>query len=84
MIRIARLPPSRWEAYRALRLEALKTEPSAFGSSSEEEADFPESVWRERIRNVVFAQSHAKTVGMQRYLIRDRVKTKRVVNIYGD
>ena len=83
MIRIARLPPSRWEAYRALRLEALKTDPSAFVSSSEEEAEFPESVWRERIRNVVFALSHGKPVGMLSYVFSDRVKTKHVVNIYG-
>ena len=37
-----------WERIRALRLEALKTDPDAFGSTYEAELGRPESWWRER------------------------------------
>ena len=83
MIRIAKLPEDRWETYRALRLEALDTDPAAFGSSYEEETRLPEDLWRERINNVIFALSDERPVGMLSYVLSGRVKTRHVVNIYG-
>lgn len=82
MIRIAKLPQNRWEVFKGLRLEALKTDPSAFGSSFEEETKLSEDVWRERIRNVLFALSDGKPVGMLTYVFSARTKTKHIVNIY--
>jgi ribosomal protein S18 acetylase RimI-like enzyme len=83
MIKIAKLPRSRWDAFKDLRLEALKNDPSAFGSSFEEETGFADDVWRERIRNVLFALSDGKPVGMLSYVFSDRLKTRHIVNIYG-
>jgi len=38
-----------WSAYRATRLEALRTNPDAFGSSFEQESAFTEDEWRARV-----------------------------------
>jgi len=83
MIRITKLPQKSWETYRDFRLEALRTVPSAFGSSPEEESRLSEVVWRVRARNTIFAMSERKPVGMLSYVFSDRVKTKHIVNIYG-
>ena len=83
MIRIAKLPQKRWGAFKNLRLEALKTDPAAFGSSFEEEAKFSDDVWRERLRNALFALSDGELVGMLSYVFSARAKTRHVVNIYG-
>ncbi len=39
MIEITRLAEDRWQEYRYLRLEALKVDPLAFGSSFDEEKE---------------------------------------------
>lgn len=66
-----------------MRLEALKTDSAAFGSSFEEETRFSEDVWRGRIRNALFALSDGKPVGILSYVFSPRTKTRHVVNIYG-
>lgn len=38
-----------WSVYRATRLEALRTDPDAFGSSFEQESAFTEDEWRARV-----------------------------------
>ena len=82
MIRIIRLQEGRWREYRRLRLEALKTEPSAFGSSPEEESKFTEDVWQKRIKDVLFAVSGGTPVGLLSYIFEDRLKTRHVAHIY--
>jgi ribosomal protein S18 acetylase RimI-like enzyme len=44
---IRRLAPDDWRAFRALRLTGLEREPANFGSSWEDEAEQPESFWRD-------------------------------------
>ncbi len=67
-IEILALPSDRWDDYRALRLEALRTEPQAFGASYEENLDKPEAYWRGRLENsdglLLFAQAEGRLVGM--------------------
>jgi ribosomal protein S18 acetylase RimI-like enzyme len=61
-----------WEAYRALRLEALREEPQAFGSSYEENLQLPDTFWQGRLAQAVegrtswmlFARQHDHLVGM--------------------
>jgi GNAT superfamily N-acetyltransferase len=48
---IRRAEPTDWEAYRAIRLRALREEPAAYESQYETEADFKADVWRERLVN---------------------------------
>lgn len=67
-IEILALPSDRWDDYRALRLEALRTEPQAFGASCEENLGKPEAYWRGRLEDseglLLFAQMEGRLVGM--------------------
>lgn len=49
MHEIATLHPDQWDLYRAVRLEALATEPQAFGTTYAEALAKPESYWRSRL-----------------------------------
>ena len=48
-IEIEQLTPRSWERYRALRLEALRDAPDAFGSTFESESRRSSEWWRERL-----------------------------------
>lgn len=82
MIEIVDLPAERWEDFRSLRLKALRSDPTAFGSSFEEEELFTEEEWKRRIRNTIFALSNDRPVGMIVY-VSDRTKTRHVAEIFG-
>ena len=67
----AALDPSEWEAYKRLRLEALRTEPQAYGKSYEELAARPDSYWQERLAGaqrgdhmLLFAKEGSEVVGV--------------------
>ena len=83
MIEIRRLGEERWQDYRDLRLEALKKEPAAFGSSYEEAKIASEDEWRDRIKNALFAIDQDKPVGMIVCVRETAIKNKHVANIYG-
>jgi GNAT superfamily N-acetyltransferase len=63
---IRRLAPAEWESYRRVRLRALESDPAAFSSTLEREAEFGEAQWRERLgRSGVFvAMSGAEAIGL--------------------
>lgn len=71
-VRIITLDPDRWQEYRDLRLRALREEPSAFGSSYEDNVDKPEADWRRRLEGaqrktdefLLFAEVDGRLVGM--------------------
>ena len=71
-VEIVRLQPEDWAHYRALRLEALRLEPQAFGSSCADQAANPDSFWKERLQRgadsaidgLLFARSEQQLVGM--------------------
>lgn len=48
-VRIRRAESAEWKPYRDLRLEALRSDPLAFGSTFERETGFTEDQWRDRI-----------------------------------
>jgi ribosomal protein S18 acetylase RimI-like enzyme len=83
LIEISGLPPERWKDYRRLRLEALKSDPSAFGSSFEEEEALTEDEWRKRIPNALFALSDDNPIGMIGFFSNTRLKTKHAADIFG-
>lgn len=56
---IGPIPQSRWQDYRDLRLEALQTDPEAFGSNPEREKEFDEAEWKRRMTKVFFAIPHS-------------------------
>ena len=83
MIEIKKISDDRWKDYRDLRLEALKNDPVAFGSSYEEEIKLSNAEWKKRIKNVLFALSNDKPVGMIAYAFQNKLKTKHIANIFG-
>ena len=83
MIQVKKLPPDRWKEYRNLRLEALKNDPVAFGSSYEEEIKISKVIWKKRIKNTLFALLDGKPVGMIVYVFQNKLKTKHIANIFG-
>lgn len=64
MIEIKKLPITRYKEYKALRLEALKSDPTAFGSAYSEEKKLKENEWKRRLNSVLFVLSDNKPVGM--------------------
>lgn len=82
VLEIKSLPPDRWEEYRAIRLEALRVESNAFGSSHEEEEKFLPERWKERIGSMLFCIEDDVPVGMISYLIRNRIKTRDGADIF--
>lgn len=84
MIEIGTIPSERWNEARDLRLLALKTEPTSFGSSYEEEINFSEEEWKRRTANALFALSDDKRiVGSVTFLFSERIKTKHIAQIFG-
>ncbi len=82
MVEIVELPPERWEDLRRLRLEALKLEPLAYGSSYEEEQNLSRVTWQARISRVLFAVVDNNPVGIIRYDYETHQKNGHVANIY--
>jgi ribosomal protein S18 acetylase RimI-like enzyme len=83
MIEIKELPDDRWKDYREVRLDALISDPIAFGSSYEEEIILPDEEWVKRIKNVLFAMLNDKPIGMIVYIFNKGLKIKHIANIYG-
>lgn len=80
---IEKLNEDRWQEFRDLRLEALKSEPTAFSSSYEEEKPRPEKAWRERVKNHLFVMADGKPVGLAGFFRNQHIKTSHVCEMYG-
>lgn len=67
-ISIISLPESRWQEYRALRLQSLQTDPTSFARTYEEDAALPDSAWQSRLQGttscMMFAECDGKLVGV--------------------
>jgi ribosomal protein S18 acetylase RimI-like enzyme len=83
MIEVKALNENRWQDYRNLRLESLKKDTLAFGSSWEEETNLPEETWKRRMRNTLFALDEDKLVGTIVWVQDTMLKAKHIANIYG-
>jgi ribosomal protein S18 acetylase RimI-like enzyme len=47
-MKVRRIRAGDWEVFRDIRLEALRSDPAAFGSTAEREEGYPEQHWKER------------------------------------
>jgi len=83
LVQIRKLPADRWKDFRDLRLKALKTDPSAYGGSYEEEVKLKEDEWRRRIKSAIFALSDDEPIGMIVLYFDLRPKTRHIADIYG-
>jgi GNAT superfamily N-acetyltransferase len=71
-MRIVKLPPERWREYKDLRLEALRTDPDAFGATYESNLRRPDEWWighlevaqQDPNRNVLFAEERQRLIGL--------------------
>lgn len=82
-IQIIKLPDNRWQQGKALRLEALEKEPTAFGSSPIEENKLTKEAWIQRNANAYYATNGNELVGMIAHLRSGQLKTKHLVHIVG-
>ncbi len=57
-IEITTLFHDQWQEYKAIRLEAVKNDPQAFGKSLEEESAYPDERWKDRLREVERGESY--------------------------
>ena len=88
---IISLPPARWRESRALRLQALQSDPDAFASSYADELAFADSVWISRLEtaqarasNMTFyAEARGELVGMMGARWSEREKLRHVAHVYG-
>lgn len=86
---IIELDPSRWQAYKQLRLESLVVEPTAFLGTVQEESAYPDTEWQERLINsqqpdknfMLFAEKQGALVGMIAVLCDNREKVKHVAHM---
>ena len=82
--------PDHWRQLRSLRLEALTTDPQAFGATLAEEARLPEARWRARIDDarasgrawLLVAERGGRMVGMIGALIKDDPETAQAIAFY--
>jgi len=82
MVQVGRLAPERWREYKELRLEALEADPTAFGSSAEDEAQLSDAEWAKRAQNVLIAFSGGEPIGMIGFLLSHRSKTNHLADIF--
>lgn len=68
-LQIVTLDPSQWEQYKLLRLEALQTDPQAFGRSYEEEQAYSAEKWQQRLRDSRNGVSHSYFASLNSRLI---------------
>jgi ribosomal protein S18 acetylase RimI-like enzyme len=83
MLQIKKLPPERWREFKALRLEALQNDPLAFGSSYEEEINFTDKTWKEKIKNTLFVTLNDIPIGMIVFVINSKKKLNHIAEIFG-
>jgi RimJ/RimL family protein N-acetyltransferase len=68
--------PHEWQIYKQIRLKALQTDPSVFGSTYDETITQPDIYWRERLENPdngIFGIFHGEIlIGMTGIYIEDK------------
>jgi ribosomal protein S18 acetylase RimI-like enzyme len=84
------LPPEQWQPYKEIRLEALKMEPQAFGSSYTTMLQQPDTFWQGRLaeaalRNgnwLLFARENDRIIGMIGAFANLEQNTVSVISVY--
>ncbi len=89
-IEIITLPPEEWQRYREIRLESLREEPQAFGSTYEDMEQKPDAYWQERLSAAIlgekswllFAREGERLVGMIGAFTDEPQETATIVSVY--
>lgn len=91
MITIGKLNPTEWQKYKDIRLQALKTNPTAFANTYEDVLTHPDEKWKEQLEQsqkkdgiiILFAMDGDKVVGMNAFHWTNKPVTKHVAQIFG-
>lgn len=91
MITIRQLEEHEWQEYKAIRLEALQQEPTAFASSYSESITLPDAVWQEQLQQALrnenrvmyFAFNNERIIGMTGAFAEERQKINHIATIFG-
>ncbi len=89
-IEIVQLQPDEWPAYRKIRLEALRTEPQAFGSSYANNLQHPDTFWQRRLQQalageegwLLFARSQGQLVGLIGAYVSETPGVADIISVY--
>lgn len=89
-LQIITLTLADWEHYKARRLEALRTDPQAFGASYEENLVRPDSWWQRRLADaaedggswMLFASDGRRLVGMIGALVKQEPSVAEIIAMY--
>jgi ribosomal protein S18 acetylase RimI-like enzyme len=87
---IIKLPPDQWERYRNIRLEALREEPQAFGSSYAEMEQRSTAYWQGRLADaaqgetswLLFAQEGERLIGMIGAFYDETQEAAHIISVY--
>jgi ribosomal protein S18 acetylase RimI-like enzyme len=84
---IIRLNPVNWEKFKELRLEALKKDSLAFGSSYEEAIKKPDDEWKKQLENpgsyIFVAKENDDYIGMAAAYQEEGEKCQHIAYIWG-
>lgn len=81
-MQITQLPPTRWQDYKKLRLEAIQDSPQSFLSTVEETEAETDQSWQDKIANMFFALNEAdQLVGMAGTYSENKDKLRHVANV---
>ncbi len=89
-VQIVRLMPEEWRRYRKIRLESLREEPQAFGSSYADMAEKPDTYWQGRLAEamqgekswLLFAQEGEHLIGMIGAFCNEAQEVAAIVSVY--
>jgi len=85
VIKISPLKPSAWKQYRDLRIQAIRTDPLAFGSTLAETLKITPKEWKERLadkeRYTLFASVDGELVGMLIAFLNTNPRSRHNVNL---
>jgi ribosomal protein S18 acetylase RimI-like enzyme len=89
-LKIIECSPEQWERYRDIRLEALREEPQAFGSTYTDMEQKPPEYWQGRLAEaalgeeswLLFAQEGERLIGMIGAFYDETQETARIIAVY--
>ncbi len=90
-IKLMSLPAKEWEKFKEIRLEALKTNPTAFSSTYDDLLRYPDEKWQKQLEQAekkngsffIFAFDGDKIIGMNGAYWQSKPTLKHVVEIFG-
>lgn len=79
---ITKLPATRWQDYKKLRLEAVADSPESFTTTAQETLSTPDEEWQEKIHTMFFAVTeNDEVIGMAGCYFEDKEKLAHIAHV---